>query len=207
MICKVPCMEWKKLLWTLEVLVTASRMHQTLEVLHLRYRIAGNFGGRKLSQISWFCGYSWKFSPWNLRAWCPLAWLKWAICESFLCENRNFHQFAPSKASCYTVLYPEYTKMLEVLHLSYSPCEKLWHWVVVPWHSHSLIWQMWLKVVPWSAHTCYQYSSCILPLLFICRTPMNCWASVWISWRTTPTQSVLFPRRTVTPRCDGHWEI
>ena len=30
------------------------------------HRIAGNFWGRKLSQISRFCGYSQKFSWWNL---------------------------------------------------------------------------------------------------------------------------------------------
>jgi len=30
------------------------------------YCIAENFRGRKLSRISWFCGYSRKFSPWNL---------------------------------------------------------------------------------------------------------------------------------------------
>ena len=28
-----------------------------------------------------------------LGPWCPLAWHKWAICESLLCENR-FHHFA-----------------------------------------------------------------------------------------------------------------
>ena len=47
----------------------------------------GNFWGRKLLQISRFCGYLWKFSPRNLGVWCLLAWHKWAICESFLCES------------------------------------------------------------------------------------------------------------------------
>ena len=41
----------------------------------------------KLSQISWFCGYTWKLSPRSL------ARQKWAICKSFLRENRIFHQF------------------------------------------------------------------------------------------------------------------
>ena len=58
------------------------------------FRIAGNFWGRKFSRILWFCGYLWKFSLLNLGAWRPLAWQKQAIHESFLCENRIFHQFA-----------------------------------------------------------------------------------------------------------------
>ena len=33
-----------------------------------RYRIVGNFRGRKLLQISWFCGYLRKFSPQILGA-------------------------------------------------------------------------------------------------------------------------------------------
>ena len=48
----------------------------------------------KLSRISWFCGYSRKFSPRNLGAWCPLARHERAIHKSFLRENRIFHQFA-----------------------------------------------------------------------------------------------------------------
>ena len=34
------------------------------------YHIAGNFWGRKLLRISWFCGL--KVSPQSLGAWCPL---------------------------------------------------------------------------------------------------------------------------------------
>ena len=34
--------------------------------------------------------YLWKFSPWNLGAWCLLAWDKRANCESFLRKNRIF---------------------------------------------------------------------------------------------------------------------
>ena len=50
----------------------------------------GNFWGRKLSRISRFCGYSQKFSPWNLGVWCLLAWHERSIHESFLHENRIF---------------------------------------------------------------------------------------------------------------------
>jgi len=39
------------------------------------------------------CGYSQKFSPRNSRAWCPFVRQKRAIRESFLRENRIFHQF------------------------------------------------------------------------------------------------------------------
>jgi len=55
--------------------------------------VAGNFWGRKPSQISRFCGYSWKFSPWNLGH--AIIWRhQRTIHESFLCENLIFHQFA-----------------------------------------------------------------------------------------------------------------
>ena len=37
-----------------------------LRKVHTLYRIAENFWGRKLSRISWFCGYTQKFSPWNV---------------------------------------------------------------------------------------------------------------------------------------------
>ena len=59
-----------------------------------KYCIAENFRGRKLSWILRFCGYSWKFFPWNSGVWRPLAWQQRAIRESFLCENCIFHQFA-----------------------------------------------------------------------------------------------------------------
>ena len=62
-----------------------------------RYRTAENFRGRKLSRISRFCGYLWKFSLWNLGRgidWCSKSeqsakvFLTESyfspICESFL---------------------------------------------------------------------------------------------------------------------------
>ena len=51
---------------------------------HFLNRIAGNFQGRKLSWISQFCGYSRKFSPWNLGVWHPLAR---PVHKSFLHKN------------------------------------------------------------------------------------------------------------------------
>ena len=84
----------------------------------LNYRIAGNFWGRKLSQISrisQFCSYLQKFSPWNLGAWCPLVRHKWAIRESFLHENvffTNSRKFSPSKVSRYTVCTENFIDLL-----------------------------------------------------------------------------------------------
>jgi len=69
-------------------------VHPAFQHTHKYYRIAENFRGRKLLRISRFCGYLWKFSPQNWGAWCPLAQQKRAIRESFLHENRIFHQFA-----------------------------------------------------------------------------------------------------------------
>ena len=60
----------------------------------MMYHTAENFRGRKLLRISRFCGYLPKFSPWNLEAWCPLAWHERTIRKSFLCKNHIFHQFA-----------------------------------------------------------------------------------------------------------------
>ena len=59
---------------------------------------------RKLSRI---CGYSRKFSPWNLEVWHPLVWHKRAIHRSFLREIvffSNSRKFSPSKVSRYTVV-------------------------------------------------------------------------------------------------------
>ena len=63
--------------------------------IHL-YRIAGNFRGRKLSQILWFL---WVFCAsflckiWGHGRLYPLARHKRAIHESFLGKNHIFHQF------------------------------------------------------------------------------------------------------------------
>ena len=71
------------------------------------YLIVGNFQERKLSRISWFCGYSWKFSPQNLG-----AWHLWR-CKSEQSANvfstkimffTNLQKFSPSKVSRYMVL-------------------------------------------------------------------------------------------------------
>ena len=81
----------------------------------LNYRIAGNFWGRKLSQISRFCGYLRKFPQQNLGVWCPLARHKRAIRESFLHENvffTNSRKFSPSKVSRYTVCTENFIDLL-----------------------------------------------------------------------------------------------
>ena len=54
------------------LLVYQTRLFLTLWKVRTRYvdyRIVGNFRGRKLSQISRFCGYSRKFSLQNLIFW------------------------------------------------------------------------------------------------------------------------------------------
>ena len=58
-----------------------------------RYRVVRNFRGRKLLQISWFCVYSWKFSPWKSTATPTPKWWCQAIHESFLREFLILHQF------------------------------------------------------------------------------------------------------------------
>ena len=64
--------------------------------------LAANFRGRRLSRISWFCGYSRKFSPWNLGVWYPLAWHEWAIRKNRIFTNSQ--KFSPLKVSCYMVV-------------------------------------------------------------------------------------------------------
>ena len=54
------------------------------------YCIAGNLRARKLSRISWFCGYSWKFSLQTLGR--GILWREQST--SFLRENRIFNQSA-----------------------------------------------------------------------------------------------------------------
>ena len=88
-----------------------------------RYRIAENFQGRKLSQISRFCDDSRKFSPRNLGVWHPLALQKRAIRESFLRKNCIFHQSV--KVFCYTV-HNSWAKHDKKLPLPISPMPALY---------------------------------------------------------------------------------
>ena len=80
--------------------IVSSGMVNWVHTIHLKrfstntyYCIVGNFQGSKLSQISWFCGYSWKFSSQNLEMWHYLVQPKRAIHKSFLHESRIFHKF------------------------------------------------------------------------------------------------------------------
>ena len=54
----------------------------------------------KLSWISRFCGYSWKFSSWNLEAWHSFVRQKWARNE-----NRTFHQFSLGSFPLHSILH------------------------------------------------------------------------------------------------------
>ena len=88
------------------------------------YRITGNFQGRKLLQ---FYGYLRMLSQQNLGTYRPLARQKQAICKSFLCENRIFHQF--TKVFCYMVYKVYRLGQLLVMYIQFnihlltvSPC-------------------------------------------------------------------------------------
>ena len=91
--------------------VDVHRFCRTYEMKN--YCVPEKLWGRKISQISRFCGYLQKFSPWNLGAWCPLARQKQAIRGSFLRESlkiiffTNLWLFSPAKVSHYTVLICE----------------------------------------------------------------------------------------------------
>ena len=67
-----------------QILYSSLSMQQELpnmQILSL-YRIAGNFWGRELPQISRLCGYSRKFSPQNLAVWSFWRHQR-AICKNF----------------------------------------------------------------------------------------------------------------------------
>ena len=76
-----------------------------------RHCIVGNFRGRKLLRILWFCGYLREFSPWKiLGRGCSLAQQKQAIYKSFLSKSCIFHQLAKvfsPKVFCYKAGLPE----------------------------------------------------------------------------------------------------
>ena len=84
-------------------------MRLTLGLIDKWYRIPGNFRGRKLSQISQFCGYSRKFSPQN--------WGCGTFGAAKVSNPRKFsprklyfspiwRKFSPSKVSRYMVASP-----------------------------------------------------------------------------------------------------
>ena len=61
---------------------------------NMTYCIAGNFRGRKLAWILWFCGYLQKFSLQNLEVWHLWCCKSKQSVKVFFHENRIFHQFA-----------------------------------------------------------------------------------------------------------------
>ena len=62
--------------------------------------IAENFWGRKLSRILRFCGYTWKFSPWN---WGVAFFSAAKVSNPRKLYFTNLRKFSPSKVSRYTV--------------------------------------------------------------------------------------------------------
>ena len=74
----------------------------------MAYRIVGNFRGRKLSRISWFCGYLRKFSPQNLEVWhlwCCKSEQSVKVFSAKIVFFTNSRKFSPSKVSCYMVSF------------------------------------------------------------------------------------------------------
>ena len=71
-----------------------------------QYCTVGNFRGRKLLQISQFCGYLWKFSPQNFGRcflWCGKSEQAAKVLSTKIIFFSNLHKFSPSKVSLYTV--------------------------------------------------------------------------------------------------------
>ena len=146
----------------------------------LSYRIAGNYWGRKISQILWFCGYTQKFPPAKFGAWHPLAWQKWAIHESFLCEIiffTNSRKFSPSKVSCYTVLswrffYQSFQLWPLFEDSDYVKVVSIWKNIVLKWESCTMF-----KLD--NVHICsnYRHSSAFMRLWE--------WSNKWLSRETT----------------------
>ena len=80
--------------------------------LSLRYRIAGNFRGRKLLRISRFESHPRKFSPRNLGGAAPIYdWFQ-AIRESFLCEILTSYGFAKVFSLESLLLYSMFCSLL-----------------------------------------------------------------------------------------------
>ena len=94
---------------------TTSVLGICMHFCQINFRIAGNFRGRKRSWISRFCGYLWKFSPWNLRAWRPLAQQKRQsakVLSTKIVFFTNSQKFSSSKVSRYTVCTTKTTSIL-----------------------------------------------------------------------------------------------
>ena len=70
------------------------------------YHTARNVRGRKLSRISWFCSYSQKLSPQNLKAWhlwhCKSE-QSVKVFSAKIVFFTNLRKVSPSKVPCYTV--------------------------------------------------------------------------------------------------------
>ena len=90
------------------------------------YRIAENFRGRKLSWISWFCGYSQRFLCEILERaifWHDKSEQSMKVCYVFF---TNSWKFSPSNVSCYTVVtcvrhkQQMYTRIYTDLHRKFT---------------------------------------------------------------------------------------
>ena len=85
------------------VLSSRDAWNSSKEALHIKtytdiYRIAENFRGRKLSRISWFCGYTRNLG-------CSVLWRGKSkqSAKVFTAKITNSRKFSPSKVSRYTV--------------------------------------------------------------------------------------------------------
>ena len=85
---------------------TTSVLEDMYALLSNQFPYSRKLSREKLSRISRFCGYLWKFSPWNLRAWHPLAQQKRQSAKVFSAKIvffTNSRKFSSSKVSRYTV--------------------------------------------------------------------------------------------------------
>ena len=85
------------------------------------YRIVGNFWGRNFCK----CWGLWLFVKVflrNLRAWRSFGAAKQAICESFLCKNRIFHQFVKVFSLESFPLYSKSTGVVDPSLPHYKQC-------------------------------------------------------------------------------------
>ena len=111
---------------------TSSGMVNWVHTIHLKgfqqifyYRIAGNFWGRKLSQISWFCGYSQKFSLQKFGDVTLFGAAKTSNPQKFSPRKSYFspicNSFLPQKFPVYTV-FPAFSERNPlygtIIHLS-----------------------------------------------------------------------------------------
>ena len=107
--------------------------------------MAGNFQGRKLSQILWFSDYLRKFSPWNLRhgvLWCSKSELSVEVFFVKIVFFTNLQKFSLSKNFRYTVCN-QWANLWLYLRPATLIQERLIH--IMHFGEYNKVWQWWLS--------------------------------------------------------------